>query len=52
MAHPLQTGWYDESVEVDHASQIEALAHAGDLDATLLLPITIAFMMIFSCKTA
>jgi hypothetical protein len=50
MAHPLQTGWYDESVEVDYASQIEALVHAGDLDAALLLPITIAFMMILAAK--
>jgi hypothetical protein len=48
MAHPLQTGWYDESVEVDYASQIETLVHAGDLDAVLLLPITIAFMMILA----
>jgi hypothetical protein len=33
MAHPLQTDWYDERVEKDYASQIEALVHAGELDA-------------------
>jgi hypothetical protein len=32
MAHPLQTAWYDEGVEKDYASQIEAMVHSGDLD--------------------